>query len=372
MEQGTRTYIEDHYEIGNEIGVGTSSFVHTATHIETNTEYAVKIIDKTSLSSKQRERLSLEVEILRNLDHPHIISLRDTFETDDSYYIVMDLMKGGDLFDKIVQKKRYTEQEARITIRNIVHAIEYLHKKGLVHRDLKPENMLLPSKIDCTEIKIADFGFSRVVKDGHLLTTPCGSPGYVAPEIANEQGYTKDVDMWSIGVILYTLLAGYPPFYADDDDELLDLISEGKYNFNGEYWKEISSAGKDLIRKLLEKNTSLRYTARQVLSHPWIVGDESFENNSQDSEMTQSPPTSQSHIRSAVNKCIDVKRDGCFMRSATESSIMKRRRLKKKEQLGNCSKSFRDFEDISDELCSPFSNQSSDENELIFELDLMP
>jgi len=267
-------------------------------------------------------------------------------------------MHGGDLFDRIVHKKKFTEQEARCTISNIVKAIDYLHTKGLVHRDLKPENLLLPSKSNCTLVKLADFGFSRRVVDGHLLTTPCGSPGYIAPEIANEQGYSKHVDMWSIGVILYTLLAGFPPFYAETDEQLLELISEGKFSFPSQYWRDISTGAKDLIRKLLEKNISLRYTARQVLEHPWIVGDESFENNCSSSEVAQTPPKHQSHIRSALNKSIDAQRDGCFVRSVTESSILKRRRQKKQEQ---ANPKTRTKEDV-------FAND--EEDELIFSLEL--
>jgi len=265
----------------------------------------------------------------------------------------MEAMKGGDLFDRLVKKKVYPEDEARVVIRNIVKAVLYLHEQGLVHRDLKPENMLLASKKDHVTVKIADFGFSKNIEEGNLLSTPCGSPGYVAPEIANEQSYTTGVDLWSVGVIMYTMLVGFPPFYSDDNEQLLDLVSEGKYTFPKKYWRGISRDAKHLITKLLEKNTTERYTAQQVLQHPWITfGTEDTAStgtevnrctkniiSQQKQKENKASPLCPSKecdfefqmVRGALNMSIDLQRDGCLLRSATESSIFTRRK-KKKEQ----------------------------------------
>jgi len=248
----------------------------------------------------------------------------------------MEAMTGGDLFERLVEKKVYSEHETKIVIKKIVKAVKYLHDNGLVHRDLKPENMLLSSLYNNVDIKISDFGFSKKVEDGRLLTTPCGSPGYVAPEIANEQAYTTGVDMWSIGVTLYTMLAGYPPFYSEDSDILLEMVSEGNFEFPKEYWKNISNDATDLIKKLLEKNISKRFTAQQVLEHPWLkdkVKDKSTKNNSgvvknQKSIKTSSDTWDFMQMRDALNKSIAMKRDGCILRSVTESSIFTRRRKK--------------------------------------------
>jgi len=323
---------EDLYDIGKEIGMGSYSFVHLATHKQTKCTYAVKIIDKSLLTSKERDRIGTEVEIHKTCKHENIVSLEETFETKHRLYIVMEAMKGGDLFDRLVKKKVYAESEARVVIQNIVKAVLYLHERGLVHRDLKPENMLLVSKSDHVSIKIADFGFSKNIEDG-FLTTPCGSPGYVAPEIANEQAYTTGVDMWSVGVILYTMLVGYPPFYSDDSDQLLELVSEGKISFPSKHWKYISNDAKDLIKRLLEKNTAKRYTAQQVLQHTWIIsGPETIENKTEAKPRETDKDFELTIVRGAVNKCIDLQRDGCLLRSATESSIFMRRKKRRQQQ----------------------------------------
>jgi len=223
--------------------MGSYSFVHVATHKQTKSTFAVKIIDKSLLSSKERARLESEVQIHKSCKHENIVSLEEIFETKHRLYMVMEVMKGGDLFDRLVKKKRYPESEARIVIKNIVNGVLYMHEQGLVHRDLKPENMLLVSKDDHVTVKIADFGFSKNIEEGRLLSTPCGSPGYVAPEIANEQSYTTGVDMWSIGVILYTMLVGFPPFYSDDNEQLLEMVSEGRFSFPKKHWQMISPDG---------------------------------------------------------------------------------------------------------------------------------
>jgi len=159
------------------------------------------------------------VEILGQVDHPNVVRLFEIFDDGEILYLVMELMSGGELFDRIVEKESYTEKEAAETIRPIVDAIRYCHEQGIIHRDLKPENLLYESSDEKAIIKISDFGLARFVQ-GELATTACGTPGYVAPEIVAGQGYGKEVDYWSIGIILYIMLCGFPPFYEENNKEL--------------------------------------------------------------------------------------------------------------------------------------------------------
>jgi len=189
-------------------------------------------------------------------------------------YIVTEIVSGGELFDRIVSKGSYTEKDAADLVVKFLEAIEYLHEKGIVHRDLKPENLLLKSKDNDSDVKLADFGLSKIVGQEVLMQTACGTPGYVAPEVLRQKGYGKAVDMWSVGVITYILLCGYPPFYDEDQATLFETIIRGKFEFHAEYWKDISSSAKDLIRKMLTVDPKKRLDAKQALKHPWVAGEE--------------------------------------------------------------------------------------------------
>lgn len=190
----------------------------------------------------------------------------------------MDLMTGGELFDRIVSKDHYNEQEAKETLKQIVVAIKYCHENNIVHRDLKPENILYQSPNDDSIIKIADFGLATMLKSNQLLTVACGTPGYVAPEVLKGLAYGKEVDMWSIGVILYILLCGFPPFYDDNNKKLFLQISNANYCFPDPYWTNVSNSAKDLIRNLLVVDPTKRLTPDQVLQHPWMFEDGSTSN----------------------------------------------------------------------------------------------
>lgn len=165
----------------------------------------------------------MEVEILSQLDHPNVVKLYEIFDEGNVLYLVMELMNGGELFDRIVEKEAYSEKEAADTIRPIVDSIRYCHENGIIHRDLKPENLLYDSSDENGTIKISDFGLARFVQN-ELATTACGTPGYVAPEIIEGKGYGQEVDYWSIGIILYIMLCGFPPFYDENNQKLFEAI----------------------------------------------------------------------------------------------------------------------------------------------------
>lgn len=175
------------------------------------------------------------------------------------------------MFDRIVSKTHYTEKEARDLIKLFLETMAYMHEAGIVHRDLKPENLLLTSTDNDADIKVCDFGFAKRVADLSPDETACGTPGYVAPEILRGDSYGCEVDIWSMGVICYVLLSGYPPFYDDDQRKLFKKIKDGRYYFHDEYWSSISKDAMDLIRKMLCVNQKERWSARQLLRHRWMI-----------------------------------------------------------------------------------------------------
>lgn len=182
------------------------------------------------------------MEILSQIDHPNIVKLYEIYDSKDKFYMVMELMVGGELFDRIVEKECYSEKLASDTIRPVIDAIRYCHAMGISHRDLKPENLLYDKGEDDSIIKISDFGLARVVSND-VMTTACGTPGYVAPEVLIGKGYEYYCDYWSIGVILYVLLCGYPPFYEDTNEELFEKIKNADFDFPSPEWDDISDEG---------------------------------------------------------------------------------------------------------------------------------
>lgn len=252
------------------IGTGAFSEVVIAKKIITNQYVAIKCIKRQKLIGKE-DNLQNEISVLRKLEHPHIVQLYDTMEDDDYVYLIMELVTGGELFDRIVAKGSYTEKDASKVLKQILEAIDYMHSKDIVHRDLKPENLLYENPNEDSNIKVSDFGLSKVI-DSKLMMTACGTPGYVAPEVLTQKPYGKEVDIWSIGVISYILLCGYQPFYDENDTVLFTLIIKGEYFFDSPYWDDISESAKDFIRNTMCLNVKSRYSAKQALNHPWISG----------------------------------------------------------------------------------------------------
>lgn len=261
------------YRLSKVLGTGAFSTVRAGTHKRyPDKDFAVKCVVKSKLTEDDVRALRDEVAILTALRGcRYVIRLYDFFEEPGDFYLVMETMSGGELFDRIVRKSYYNEKEARMTCKILLEAVNYCHSRKVAHRDLKPENLLLRSETDDSSIKIADFGFARVVKRPQSLTTQCGTPGYVAPEILTGKPYDESADMWSVGVILYILLGGYPPFIDDNQRKLFRKIRRCEYEFHEEYWGHVSEAAKDLISDLLRVNTRDRLTAKEALQSNWIA-----------------------------------------------------------------------------------------------------
>ncbi|XP_075034827.1 phosphorylase b kinase gamma catalytic chain, liver/testis isoform [Mixophyes fleayi] len=272
------------------IGRGVSSTVRRCIHRETGRQYAVKIIEVTpermSPEQLQEVRLSTakELEILHQVSHhPSIITLIDSYESSTFIFLVFDLMKRGELFDYLTEKVTLSEKETRCIMRSLLEAVSYLHANNIVHRDLKPENILMD---DCLNIKLSDFGFSCVLKHPEKLRELCGTPGYLAPEILKcsmdetHPGYGKEVDLWACGVIMFTLLAGSPPFWHRRQMLMLRMIMDGRFQFSSPEWDDRSVTVKDLISRLLTVSPENRLSADQSLQHAFFQSHQRDEGSS--------------------------------------------------------------------------------------------
>mmetsp|Transcript_37541 Transcript_37541/g.55271 ORF Transcript_37541/g.55271 Transcript_37541/m.55271 type:complete len:330 (+) Transcript_37541:292-1281(+) len=265
---------EELYSLDEVLGTGAFSIVREGKHINEGRTFAVKCVSRSKLTEEDKIALIDEVSILKELCHRHIIRLYDFFEDPSSYYLVMEKMTGGELFDRIVAKAYYNEKEARDVCKILLKAVGYCHAYNIAHRDLKPENLLLVSADNDSEVKIADFGFAKKCPTKECLLTQCGTPGYVAPEILEGSAYDVRADMWSVGVILYILLGGYPPFLESNQRELFRKIRAGEYEFHDEYWSSVSQDAKNLISSLLVVNPNERLTAVDALLDGWILGED--------------------------------------------------------------------------------------------------
>ncbi|XP_031350443.1 serine/threonine-protein kinase GL21140-like, partial [Photinus pyralis] len=258
------------YSVGRMIGDGNFAVVRLCVDKTTNVGHALKIIDKSKCKGKE-DMVENEVRILRRLNHPNVMRLVDEQDTKPMLYLVCELVKGGDLFDAITVAQKFSEEQAALMITHLTSALAYLHNLNIVHRDVKPENLLVDMKgSKIKALKLGDFGLACEVT-GPLYTV-CGTPTYVAPEILAESGYGLKIDVWAAGVILYILLCGYPPFASQDNDQekLFDCILSGQYDFPDEYWQDVSMYAKELIQNMLQLAPELRFSAEDVLDHPWL------------------------------------------------------------------------------------------------------
>lgn len=267
---------QDAYEKGRLIHVGQTSRIYECIKRQTRQVFAVKVIERKEETEKavigrtMSEAVLHEIAVLDSLSHSNIIHINELFEDNEHLFLVMEYMRGGNVYDRIVQTKRYTENEARKLARNLLDALRYSHQQGIVHRDLKPQNLLLTKEKDNTDIKISDWGFACRVRSPQSLTKRCGTPSYVSPEVIKNIPYDQAVDMWSVGVILYIMLCGYPPFADENQGEMFRKIRTAEFDFWGHEWESVSAEAKDLIRGLLVPNSIQRLTAREALHCAWF------------------------------------------------------------------------------------------------------
>eukprot|EP00752_Nemacystus_decipiens_P012818 g11352.t1 len=272
--------VEDVYEVGHELGKGAFSVVKHGRHRQTGQNVALKIIPAAVFKGNKRaqEAIRAEVEAMRRirgqLDNPSLIVMLEVFSEPTKVSIVLEELNGGELFDRIVARGRYTEKDASQLICTLATALSQCHEKGILHRDVKPENIMYTSRDESAGIKLTDFGLallypgaSTLLRDDNLV----GTPGYVAPEVLSSRLYGPPCDVWSCGVLMYILLAGYPPFFATGEETLFEVIKQGKYYFHTDAWDQISSEAKDLVYKMLTVDTEKRATLTDVLNHPWVV-----------------------------------------------------------------------------------------------------
>ncbi|CAD8074409.1 unnamed protein product [Paramecium primaurelia] len=261
--------INDSYLIKEMIGQGGFGKVYKVVHKQTGMIRAVKMILKEKMKQEDEERLLEETAILMDIDHPNIVKLYEIFSDKYSYYLVSEYCEGGELFEKIKLVSILTEKEIANFMKQILSAVSYCHQKGIVHRDLKPENILFDQKHSQASIKIIDFGASAKLQNCEKLQKRIGTPFYVAPEVL-DANYDEKCDIWSLGVILYILLSGYPPFMGANEQEVLIKVKKGEYSFDPTDWGKVSNSGKDLIRRMLMYNPTNRISAADALNHEWI------------------------------------------------------------------------------------------------------
>uniref|UniRef100_A0A8C7FBA4 Calcium/calmodulin-dependent protein kinase type IV n=1 Tax=Oncorhynchus kisutch TaxID=8019 RepID=A0A8C7FBA4_ONCKI len=251
------------------ISLGATSVVCRCRQKGTQKPFAVKTLKKTV----DKKIVRTEIGVLLRLSHPNIIKLKEIFETPSEISLVLELVTGGELFDRVVEKGFYTERDAADAVKQVLEAVAYLHENGVVHRDLKPENLLYATSAPDAPLKIADFGLSKIIDDQVTMKTVCGTPGYCAPEILRGCAYGPEVDMWSVGVITYILLCGFEPFFDDRGDQyMFKRILNCEYEFVSPWWDNVSLNAKDLVRKLIVQDPKKRLTTLQALQHPWVTG----------------------------------------------------------------------------------------------------
>ncbi|XP_071229784.1 serine/threonine-protein kinase DCLK3-like, partial [Salvelinus alpinus] len=266
----TLSDIERCYDIGRTVGEGNFAVVRECRRRDNGEGFAVKIVERSKLIGREH-MMQNELSILGSLSHPRVVPLFTHHHTHTHSYLVMEMVTGGDLFEAIAERGKFPEEEAGQMVCDVSEALRYIHSKTIVHRDLKPENLLVEYSNDrVSRLKLGDFGLAMVVTEP--IFTVCGTPTYVAPEILSETGYGLPVDLWALGVIVYILLCGFPPFRRRDRDqeELFQMIREGHLTFLAPYWDHISDAAQGLVKALLQVNPTERLTAVQTLKHPWI------------------------------------------------------------------------------------------------------
>ncbi|XP_044520954.1 ribosomal protein S6 kinase alpha-5 isoform X5 [Gracilinanus agilis] len=327
-----------HYDLDlkdKPLGEGSFSICRKCLHRKSNQEYAVKIISKRMEANTQKEITALKL----CEGHPNIVKLYEVYHDQLHTFLVMELLNGGELFERIKKKKHFSETEASYIMRKLVSAVSHMHDVGVVHRDLKPENLLFTDENDNLEIKVIDFGFARLKPpDNQPLKTPCFTLHYAAPELLNHNGYDESCDLWSLGVILYTMLSGQVPFQSHDKSltctsavEIMKKIKKGDFSFEGEAWKNVSQEAKDLIQGLLTVDPNKRLKMSGLRYNEWL------QDGSQLSSNPLMTPDILGSSGAAVHTCVKAtfhafnkyKREGFCLQNVDKAPLAKRRKMKK-------------------------------------------
>lgn len=261
----------DYYTIKETLGKGKFGLVKLAVHKKSGKKVAIKIMSKKEMQPSDVELQRREIEVLKMCQHPHIIRLLDIFENQDYIYIVMEYLPGGDLFSYLEKRSfTLTEDRARELSHQLATAIYYLHSFGIAHRDLKPENILMTEDTDKGDVKIVDFGLSKILGPSQTSIDPFGTLSYVAPEVLLQKPYGKEIDVWSLGVITYLMLAKVLPFDDEDEKEIARQTIQDSVDFNFSPWEERSAASKEVTRLMLEKNRHKRPNLEELLNMEWF------------------------------------------------------------------------------------------------------
>mmetsp|Transcript_26994 Transcript_26994/g.64447 ORF Transcript_26994/g.64447 Transcript_26994/m.64447 type:complete len:510 (+) Transcript_26994:94-1623(+) len=271
FDVGKAPYTFDHdYSLDEKLNSGSYGTVYTTTNYKSRDEYAVKVVDRSKLKEKDDKATFREIGIMKDIvDLPNVVRLVDVYVVPEYFYIVQVYARGGDVFDRLAMRVSYTEKDGRDLSIILLETMLAMHERKIAHRDMKPENLLLKDNLDDTKILLADFGFAKYCSDEGLKTR-CGTPAFVAPEILVGTAYNTQVDMWSVGCLIYMLIGGYPPFQDETHRGLFRKIRAADFTFHDAYWKNVSLASKQLITSLLTVDPNDRFDAKEALESSWL------------------------------------------------------------------------------------------------------
>uniref|UniRef100_A0A3B4AZM4 Ribosomal protein S6 kinase n=1 Tax=Periophthalmus magnuspinnatus TaxID=409849 RepID=A0A3B4AZM4_9GOBI len=320
--------------LGPPLGEGSFSVCRKCRHKQTGNEYAVKIVSRRMEANSQRE-----IAALRQCEsHPNIVKLHEVYTDQFHTYLVMELLKGGELLERIKRKKLFGEAEASQLLQSLVSAVSFMHEAGVVHRDLKPENILFADEAEDSVLKVIDFGFARLCPAGSApLQTPCFTLQYAAPELFESAGYDKACDLWSLGVILYTMLSGQVPFQSSQRGmtsshaaDIMHKIKEGDFSLEGEAWKGVSEDAKELVKGLLTVDPERRLKLSDLKENSWLQGGASMSTTPlcTPDVLESSGPTVRTYVNATYKAFNRGKREGFFLKSVDNAPLAKRRKLK--------------------------------------------
>jgi calcium-dependent protein kinase len=259
----------DDYKLKETLGEGAFGVVGKCENLTSAAIRAVKMLSKKNITKEDLKSIANEIQLCKELDHPNIMKMYEEYEDSKFLYIVTELIQGGELFDELIRRKKFTEKDCAIIVKQLLEALCYCHANNIAHKDLKPENILLQKKKDINSIKLIDFGTAQRFKKGAKMSSIIGTPYYVAPEVL-EGSYNEKCDIWGVGVIMFILLSGTPPFNGKNDDEIMKNVQKGKYEFKVDKWKGISDEAKSLIDQMLVLDPDERISAKDSIEHAWF------------------------------------------------------------------------------------------------------